>query len=219
MTNLDLLYEKSADFRKLMRNIQDNFSKEEAYERERNFVAASKTGLQTWAYLKELIVLLEIEDFCELEYQTMFNVSGWASSLVDNLHNAAIEDKNFAEQKYLFSKEYVDMHEDFLDKELLNLGNVRGALADYYVAKGDLETCDRLYTKWLEQEPDWGWGWIGWSDCYWLFHGKNKQNLIKAKNILERGLEIQKVKSKDVMRERLEELKNRIVKPVEPSNG
>ena len=215
---LDLLNTTSADFRKLMCDIQDNFSKEEVYERERSFVAASKTGLQTWGYLKKLMALLEAEDFCELESQTMFSVSSWASSLASNLHNAAIKNVNFVEHKYIFCKEYVEMHEDFLDKELPNLGNVRRALGDCYMDRGDLETGDILYTKWLEQEPDWGWGWIGWSDCYWLFHGKNKQNLIKAKNILERGLEIQKVKSKDVMQERLEELKNRIVNPVELSN-
>ena len=87
-----------------------------------------------------------------------------------------------------------------------NLGNIRRAYAECYFDEGNLEIFDGLYTKWLKNEPDWGWGWIGWSDSYWLFAGKNKKNLKKAFSILEQGLAIKDVEDKNHIIDRLNSL-------------
>jgi hypothetical protein len=35
-------------------------------------------------------------------------------------------------------------------------------MADSHYELGDKDTCDQLYNAWLEENPDWGWGYIGW---------------------------------------------------------
>ena len=42
----------------------------------------------------------------------------------DELSNASIRDKSYLQKKLDFCQHYVEMHEDFSDKELPNLGNV-----------------------------------------------------------------------------------------------
>lgn len=196
-----------------MDRIYDALKEEEDHETDNNYIAASDAGLKAWSYLKELMKLLDAKNFCDLEYQTMYDLLYWASRLADNLHNASLKDDSFFQKKFFFCKEYVSMHEDFLDKDMRNLGNIRRALAACYINTHDFETCDNLYEKWLQREPNWGWGWIGWSDHYWLFLGKNKPNLEKALRILERGLAIKGVDEKKYMTDRLKDLKAKILLP------
>lgn len=194
-----------------MSRIYDLLNEEEDYEKDKNYIAASNAGLKAWSYLKELMKSLETKSFCDLEYKTMYDLLYWASRLAGNLHNASIRDESFFQKKFLFCKEYVDMHENFLDENMRNLGGIRRALAECYIDTENFETCDNLYEKWLHKEPDWGWGWIGWSDHYWLFHGKNKPDLEKGLCILERGLAIKGVKDKNHMIDRLNDLKAKIL--------
>jgi hypothetical protein len=211
MKNSDLLYKNSKKFRDLMDRIHDSIKEETNYENDKNYVAASNAGLKTWSYLKELMKTLDAKSFCDLERETGYDLLYWACTLTNNLHNASRKDASFLQKKFLFCKEYVEMHENFLDKDMRNIGNIRRSLADYYVDICDFDTCDSLYEKWLQKEPDWGWGWIGWSDCYWLFHRKNKLNFEKALSILEQGLAIKGVSDKNHMVDRLSSLKKEML--------
>ena len=154
---------------------------------------------------------VDAKNFCDLEGYTEYDLLYWASALADNLHNVSIKDESFLQKKLSFCKEYVEMHENFLDKKMRNLGNIRRSLADYYVDICDFETCDSLYEQWLQKEPDWGWGWIGWSDSYWLFHRKNKPDFRKALSILQRGLAIKGVNDKNDMIDRFNSLEKEIL--------
>jgi hypothetical protein len=58
------------------------------------------------------------------------------------------------------------------DEDDLIIENTRRAIADSHFELGNEEECDRLYSMWLGADPNWGWGYIGWSDCYHF--GKNK---------------------------------------------
>jgi len=211
MRKSDLLYESSKEYSNLMDNIHDSIKEETNYEMENNFVAASNAGLTTWIYLKKLMTVLDAKNVCDLEYETMYDLLYWATSLVNNLQNASRDDKSFFQKKHDFCKEYIEMHKNYLDKNMRNLGNIRRAFAECYIDICDFETCDNLFSKWLQQEPDWGWGWIGWSDCYWLFQEKHKQNLKKAIHILEQGLSVKKVNDKNHMIDRLNGLKNKML--------
>ena len=44
--------------------------------------------------------------------------------------------------------------------------NRRRALAESYFELGETGKAEALYGDWLHADPRWGWGWIGWSDCY-----------------------------------------------------
>jgi len=52
----------------------------------------------------------------------------------------------------------------------LNLGNLRTSLIECYFKIGKIDDADSLFREWLSAEPDWGFGWIGWSDLYWLWN-------------------------------------------------
>ena len=207
MKNSDVLYKNSKKFRDLLDRIHDTIDEEINYENEKNYVAASNSGLKAWSDLKELMKILGAKSFCDLERETIYDLLYWACTLTDNLHNASRKDESFLPKKLLFCKEYVEMHQDFLDKDMRNIGNIRRSLADCYVDIRDFKTCDSLYETWLQKEPDWGWGWIGWSDCYWLFNKKNKSDFEKALSILERGLALKGVNDKNHMIDRLNSLK------------
>jgi len=71
-----------------------------------------------------------------------------------------------------------------------------------------------VFHEWLKLEPDWGWGWIGWSDCYWLWEYLGlEKDLDKAEEILRKGLSVSNVSDRDHIEDRLEDLlkeKNKI---------
>lgn len=46
----------------------------------------------------------------------------------------------------------------------LMIENTRRAIADSHFDLGNEDECKRLYAMWLEADPNWGWGYIGWSD-------------------------------------------------------
>ena len=146
----------------------------------------------------------------ELEYESTYDLLYWADVFATNLHNASRQDAAFLQKKFLFCQEYVEMHKNFYAKNVRNLGNIRRHFAEHYVDLGDFETFDNLYDDWISKEPDWGWGWIGWSDVYWLFLGKNKPNLPKALQILESGVAIKEVHNKEELIDRYNELKKKI---------
>ena len=140
---------------------------------------------------------------------TIYDLPYWADGFADELSNASRNDKSYLQKKLSFCQQYVEMHEDFSDKELPNLGNVRSTLAETYYQLEEKEKADLLYEKWLKDEPDWGWGWIAWSDCYWLRrHIGLEQDLEKAEQILRKGLSVKKVSDKEHIEERLNRLLN-----------
>lgn len=211
MKKSDLLYKGSERYRDLMDKIHDSIKEESHHEQENDPLAAADAGLRTWIYLKNLMIVLNAKDVCDIEHETMYDLLYWASSLSNNLFSASRKDESYIQKKHAFCKEYTEMHENYLSKNMRNLGNIRRAFAECYSDMGDLETFDRLYTKWLQDEPDWGWGWIGWSDSYWLFLGNNKKNVEKALSILEQGLAVKGVNDKNHIIDRLNSLKKEML--------
>ena len=54
----------------------------------------------------------------------------------------------------------------FRTEDDLMTENRRRALAESYYELGETDKAEALYRGWLHLDPRWGWGWIGWSDCY-----------------------------------------------------
>ena len=99
-----------------------------------------------------------------------------------------------------------NMHHGMLDKDAPNLGNIRTSLAQTHYQMGSTNKTDSLFRKWLKLEPDWGWGWIGWSDCYWLWDFGQEKDLDKAEKILRQGLSVSNVMDDDFIEERFNDL-------------
>ncbi|MCI0423456.1 MAG: SEC-C domain-containing protein [Acidobacteria bacterium] len=83
--------------------------------------------------------------------------------------------------------------------------NFRRAVAESYFELGEAGKADELYRQWLDTDPQWGWGWIGWSDGYWLTRAESR-NLRKAEELLQQGLSVVRVRDRKDIVERLTDL-------------
>ena len=80
--------------------------------------------------------------------------------------------------------------------------NRRRALAESYFELGETGKAEALYRDWLQADPRWGWGWIGWSDGYG-FTRTQLQDWSRAEQILREGLAAEQVRDRRDMLERL----------------
>ena len=209
MLDPDELYFTSERYGDLLDALSAEIDAEGIAERAGNNIEACEHGFEVWACLLELMEMLEAESIYDIANNgiTIYDIPYWATCFADQLSNACREDKSYLQKKLSFCKQYVEMHEDYSDKELYNLGNVRTALAETYYQLGEKDNADSLYEKWLKDEPDWGWGWIAWSDCYWLWrHIGLEQDFEKAEQILRKGLSVKKVSDKKHVEQRLNDL-------------
>lgn len=68
---------------------------------------------------------------------------------------------------------------------------LRRSVAEGHFNLGRVAEADRLFEQWLEEEPDWTWGWIGWADCYaFTLHRSEPVDLPKATRLLTHGLKL-----------------------------
>ena len=210
MLDPDELYFSSEEYRNLIDELGELISKEDLAQRSNNSIEAATYGLDVWDCLLELKDILCADSIYDLDQGlvTIYDLLYWATCFADELHNASLIDKSFVPLKIQFCETYVEMHKDMFDKEVRNLGNVRNSLAESYFRIGKAEVADSLYRKWLSAEPDWGWGWIGWSDNYWPISrcAGTKKDFIKAKKILEEGLSVPNVCDRNFLEERLKDL-------------
>jgi len=80
--------------------------------------------------------------------------------------------------------------------------NRRRALAESYFELGETAKAEALYRDWLQADPRWGWGWIGWSDGYGITRTQF-QDWPRAEQILREGLAVDQVRDRRDMLERL----------------
>lgn len=198
-------------YRDLLSAINTNIDSQSRLEESKKILEASKLGLTIWEDLKALVNLIKAKSLHEIGHESAYDLLYWALTQADNLAAAARKDAELFEPYFQFCKEYTDMHEGYLDREIRNLGNIRQHLAECYCRKGHFDACDALYEDWLEREPIWYWGWIGWSDCYWLFNISAKKNYAKAEKILNKGLSVPDI-DKEMMLDRLNDLQREKVK-------
>lgn len=209
MIDPDKLYFSSTEYRDLLEEIGDEIEEEELAQRAGNSVEACNHGLIVWDNLLELMKMLKAKSLYEISSKgvTMYDLLYWADCLADELQNASIKDKSYIKKKLDFCEAYVEMHRGMLDKDVNNLGNIKISLAQTYYQMGEIEKTDSLFEEWLKLEPDWGWGWIGWSDSYWLRQDLGLENdFDKAEKILREGLSVPKVADRDIIEDRLNDL-------------
>lgn len=139
--------------------------------------------LEAWTEIKKLIIESGAKDIYELDkiYDWTQFISNYAQDLEMELHNAGIEDKGYHQKRIEYCRELLVWCGT---GEQIN-SNTRRALAEAHFECGDATTGDRLFAEWLSDDPEWGWGYIGWSDCYLLKSGGQQYG--KAEEILLTG--------------------------------
>lgn len=94
----------------------------------------------------------------------------------------------------------------FLDKDDIHSAeNANRVIAETYFFMGDRKKGENLFEESLKINPQWGWGWIGWPDQYWLDH-RGKEDYNRAEEILLRALDVEGVSARDCIEERLLDL-------------
>ena len=157
------------------------------YLMERNAVNACDAWLEAWEGIKAAIIEAQVSNIEEL--QTKYNwtqfLSNYIQDLEAELHNAGISNKEYFQKRIIYCEEMLELCGE--DEGLL-VENTRRAIADSHYSLGEKQKCDHLYSTWLADNPNWGWGYIGWSNCYWFDKSKDPLNLQKSAEILKRAL-------------------------------
>jgi tetratricopeptide (TPR) repeat protein len=194
----------------LVKKISKEIKLEDTANKEGNLVEAIKHGQKIWDYLLHLMKIMEVDSIYELEKAdaTGYDLLYWAATFAEELYSISLQDQSFEKQKLDFFESYVDMHHGMRNKDVRNLGNIRILLAECYFKMGNAEKADFLFKDWLNAEPDWGAGWIGWSDLYWLWNLGVEKDFKKAKKILSQGLKVHNINDRNAMEKRLKDLKS-----------
>lgn len=128
------------------------------------------------------------------------SVFNWSSDFDMELHNVGRYDESYLERRIEFCSEYVKRSED---KQHTNIENLKRSIAESYIHLGRKKEGDALFESYLKKDPKWGWGWIGWSDCYWIFHGNKQNDYQKAEAILKKALTVEGLRDREDVMERL----------------
>jgi len=168
---------------------------------QRDFVSACDVWLEAWEDFLSLIdktgsQSLEAFDrqFGGTEYAT-----DWIQEFEHELWNAGIEQPRFFTARIRICEEGLRR---FATDDPLAIENRRRFLAESYFELGNTAKTEALYRDWLTADPQWGWGWIGWSHCY-QFARAARQDLKRAEQILLEGLSIAQVRDTNDVTERL----------------
>ena len=131
--------------------------------------------------------------------QSLFN---WIQDLEMVLENAGLDDREMLQALIGFCEESLRR---FPDEDQLMTENRRRALGGAYFDAGMTEKAEELFGSWLDADPGWGWGWIGWADCYLPRSGRSA-DLVRAGKLLRRGYRVPGVRERADIAERLQEV-------------
>jgi len=166
--------------------------------------------LEAWEGIKVLMRKTGATKLNELQKKYPFEdfLTNYVQDLEMELHNAGIDDPRYHEKRITYCTELLEYCGD--DQNIIE--NTRRAIAESYADLGDMETCDRLFEGWLQEDPTWGWGYNGWSDCH-CFYLSGPCNYQKGEQILLRGLAQPELRDRIDVVSRLIELYERMQEP------
>lgn len=177
------------------------------YLSEKKFADAIKTWLQVWNGLKDEMERISAKTF--KKFDVVFNgtqfVSNWIQDFDLCLLNAISLQSDpkvinlYGNIRIQFTEELLD----YLEKDDdLSFENAKRAIADTYFFMGNNEKGEELFNNYVKEDPNWGWGWIGWSDQYWL-NNEGDNDYTKAEDILLKALSVPELRDREDVEERL----------------
>lgn len=169
------------------KKIDDKIQKGYELILERNVASGCDSWLNAWDSIKQAMKENQLHYLEELQDKFKWSdfLLNYVQDMEAELHNVGLSNKEYYHKRMLYCEELLK----FCKKEdVLMIGNIKRAIADSYFELGDTEKCDQLYSLWLDENSDWGWGYIGWSACYWFKRAKNSSYIKKSIEILEKAL-------------------------------
>jgi tetratricopeptide (TPR) repeat protein len=165
---------------------------------------ACRIWLEAWAdglRLLEKAGIQSIEEF-DRRFRGTQSLFNWIEELEGELWNAGQVDRQFLAARIAVCEEGLRR---FAAEDDLLTENRRRALAESYFELGEAGKAEALYREWLQSDPAWGWGWIGWSDCY-RFRRREGRDLLRAEQLLREGLAVADVRDRHDLADRLADL-------------
>jgi tetratricopeptide (TPR) repeat protein len=132
-----------------------------------------------------------IREFDERFKGTEF-VCNWVQDLEHALWSAGLKDRQFLTARVAVCEEVLRR---FHAEDDSSIDNRLRALAESYFELGETAKAEGLYRDWLNVDPRWGRGWIGWSDCY-RFTRTEFRNWDGTEQILREGLAVAGVRDR-----------------------
>jgi tetratricopeptide (TPR) repeat protein len=162
---------------------------------------AAAVWLGAWVDVVRLCDLTGIDLIGEFDdrfpmYQSLFN---WSQDLEDALWNAGRENPGFLRGRIAVCEEALRR---FPNENELMVENRRRALAESYFELGETDKGEALFAQWLEADPRWGWGWIGWADVHFFINDRPK-DYTRAQDLLRRGYSTPGVRDREDIADRL----------------
>ena len=166
------------------------------YSEQKNTIKACDEWLSAWDDIKLIMEETGINDINKLQkkYQWSDFLSNFVQDLEEELLRAGYKDKKYYNKRIKYCYELL---EGCIISNDLIIENTRRAIAESYFLLDNRQECDRLFDMWLHNNPDWGWGYIGWADCYFFCVERETTDLEKARSILEKAL------SRKILRDRI----------------
>jgi tetratricopeptide (TPR) repeat protein len=172
----------------------------DALER-REAVSAAAIWLDAWSDVVRLCDLTGIDSIRKFDnrfsmYQSLFN---WSGDLEDALWNVGRDDLELLRARIAVCEEALRR---FPDEDELMVENRRRAVAESYFELGETDKAEALFEEWLDADPRWGWGWIGWADLHFFTNDRPK-DYSRAEELLRRGFSTAGVRDQEDIADRL----------------
>ncbi|MFN0051538.1 MAG: YecA family protein [Planctomycetales bacterium] len=136
---------------------------------------------------------------CETALGITEIIVDWVQDYSQSLLDAGREDPSYFPDRLRLCESVLTLTHD----SSLIAANERD-LAETHLELGHLEIGDRMFEKLMTKDPQWGFVWICWSDCYYLFASPERANPSRAIELLTRGLAVPGVDDQDEMLHRLQ---------------
>jgi len=130
-------------------------------------------------------------------------VFNWVSDFETTLLNASQQEVRWHQRRIELCEQFLQR---FATEDSLLTENMRRSMAEALFSLGDRGQADALFDQWLKADPQWGWGWIGWSDCYSFLAAEPERDLARAEALLKQGLAVPGVRDRRDLVDRLVEL-------------
>jgi hypothetical protein len=168
-------------FEQISEHMQDGY---DLLEKERT-VEACDAWWQVWEWLKDKVSPeRQTIEALDADFRGVQSVYSWCQDFEMELGNAGLDDLAYYRLRIRYCREFL---ETFSNIEWLLQGNFRRAEAQAYWRLGEVETAEARLEDLIQANPDWAWGYIGWSDLYWLYDDSPK-DYARGEAILRRAL-------------------------------
>jgi hypothetical protein len=168
---------------------------------DRDSPKACRLWLEAWRAILDLMARSGADtlDRFDDQFGGTQSVLNWVQDLEMELHNAGLDEPDFFRERIALCETVIAR----FSGGWLPIENFQVALAQSYFELGDRAEGARLFRRWLEECPQWGGGWMAWSDGYWLFAGQHSKDAARAEQILKEGLAVPGVENRTDLLDRL----------------